>query len=462
VATIQLDGPTQQSPREEADLVLSLACALGLTTWVGFPDEQKYALVMDTGTAELSRRLRSASREIVDVLRGAVSDGLDTEQLTDLLKVAFVGRNQIDAAVSKAIGALDRAAAKAPDGDLTGGLSCAAWLSQNLNISSSAGYAQVRLARQLPYLPDTASAFERGDISPQHASVVARSVELVTRGGGDAGDAEALLLEEAGQRDPRDLFRWGLSLVHQLAPREMEAEEQRREDRRYLHIREAFDGGYAIEGYLDPERGARLKTAINAVLGPRRKGDERSPGQRRADGQDELARRALDSGELPVRGGQRPHLTITATLETLRADPGAPAALLDWGWPISGKALRRIASDAEITPILLNGKGDPLHVGRKYRTATPKMRKALAERDRHCVWPGCDRPPEWSQRDHELPWARGGETEVEAMRLLCVPHHRKLARGWRLERLPDRRMIVHPPQHGCTVWGPAIHDPPGP
>jgi hypothetical protein len=427
---------------------------------------------MRTALAELSGLIDSASQQLVGALHRAVTDRLDTDELTEVLKVVFSRRNSIDAAVFSIIGALDQAAEKAPDGELTAGLSCAAWLSQNLNISSSAGYAQVRLARQLPYLPDTASAFARGDISPQHASVVARAVELVTRGGGDAGDAEALLLEEAGQRDPRELFRWGLSLVHQLAPQEMEAEEQRREDRRYLHIREAFDGGYAIEGYLDPERGARLKTAINGVLGPRRKGDERSPGQRRADGQDELARRALDSGELPVRGGQRPHLTITATLETLRADPGAPAALLDWGYPLSGKALRRIASDAEITPILLNGRGDPLHVGRKYRTATPKMRKALAERDRHCVWPGCPDPPDWTQGHHEVPWGQGGGTDVDEMSLLCLDHHQKLDQGWRLERLPDGRRVAHPPvvphltaRHasplqGGPVWGPAIHDPP--
>jgi hypothetical protein len=162
----------------------------------------------------------------------------------------------------------------------------------------------------------------------------------------------------------------------------MEAEEQRREERRYLHMREAFDGGCDIEGYLDPERAARLKTAINGVLGPRRKGDERSAGQRRADGLDELARRALDSGELPARGGQRPHLTITATLETLRADPGAPAALLDWGYPLSGKALRRIASDAEITPILLSAKGDPLHVGSRDAGADRLGTESVADRAR--------------------------------------------------------------------------------
>src|SRR5262249_39851964 len=172
------------------------------------------------------------------------------------------------------------------------------------------------------------------------------------------------------------------------------------------------DGGFEVEGYLDPVGGATLETALLGLLGPRQKDDERTPSQRRADALVDIARQCLDSGELPVRGGQRPHLTITASLATLRADPGAPAALLDWGFPISGRALRQIATDAEITPILLDGKGDPLHVGRKYRTATKKMQKALAERDRGCVWPGCHRPPSWTQADHADRWEHGGEANI--------------------------------------------------
>jgi hypothetical protein len=383
---------------------------------------------MRTTTAELSQLVRSSSQQLVGALRLAASEDLDADELTDLLKVAFSRRNQIDAALTGAIGALDRTTEKAPDGELTAGLSCATWLSHNLHISSSAGYAQVHLARQLPSLPATADAFDRGELSPQHASVIVRSVEQVTRGGGDPSQAETLMLQAAAERDPRDLLRWGLSLVHQLAPEEMLAEEERRHRRRYLRLTEAFDGGYDLEGYLDPEGGATLKTALGGLLGPRPKHDERTPGQRRADALVEIATRVLDRGDLPVRGGQRPHLTVTATLETLRGDPGAPAALLDWGFPISGMALRRIAGDAEITPILVSTKGDPLHVGRRYRTATPKMSRALAERDRRCVWPGCDRPPDWSQRHHELPWVLGGRTEVEGMSLLCTPHHRRLSR----------------------------------
>ena len=420
---------------------------------------------MRTDGTEFIQLVEAGSQQIVGALRQAAAQGLDVEGLTDVLKVAFSCRNQVDAAVTSAIGALDQAAEKAPDGEVTMALSCATWLSHNLQVSSSTAHAQVLLARRLPSLPATATAFQRGELSPQHASVVVRGVEAVERGGGEAGPAEALLLQEARQRDPRDLLRWGLSLLHELVPQEMVAEEERRRRRRYLHLRETFDGGYELEGYLDPEGGATLKTALNGLLGPRPRQDQRSPGQRRADGLVELATRVLDRGELPVRGGQRPHLTITASLETLRGDAGAPAALLDWGFPISGQALRRIARDAEITPVLLSPRGDPLHVGRKYRTATAKMRKALALRDRRCVWPGCDRPPDWCQRHHEQPWASGGETEVEGMSLLCVRHHGRLSRGWRLERLPDRQLLVHPPKPPGPVRGHAghaAHAPPAP
>jgi hypothetical protein len=342
---------------------------------------------MRSCTAELSQLIQSGSQQIVAALRRAASDDLSCDDLTDLLKVAFCHRNQIDAALTGAIGALDQAAEQAPDGAATIGLSSTAWLSHNLRISSSAAYAQVQLARRLPSLPATAGAFERGELSAQHVSVVARSVDAVTRGGGPPGHAEALMLQEAQQREPRDLLRYGLSLVHQLAPEEMVAEEERRRRRRHIQLSEVFDGGYEIAGYLDPVGGATLKTAIQGLLGPRAKDDERTPGQRRADALVEIATRVLDQGDLPTRGGQRPHITVTATLETLCGNPGAPAALLDWDFPISGRELRRIGRDAEITPIRVSPTGDPLHVGRKYRTATPKMNRALDERDRGCLCP---------------------------------------------------------------------------
>jgi hypothetical protein len=132
---------------------------------------------------------------------------------------------------------------------------------------------------------------------------------------------------------------------------------------------------------------------------------------------------------------------------------------MDWGFPISGEALRRIACDAELTPILLGENGDPLHVGRTRRTVTPRQRKALAERDRHCVWPDCDRPPDWCAGHHKTLWARGGLTDIDKISLLCGVHHTKWHRGYRLRRLASGEVEVVPPDTG-PVFGPAIHSPP--
>src|SRR5262249_60992172 len=109
-----------------------------------------------------------------------------------------------------------------------------------------------------------------------------------------------------------------------------------------------------IEGHLDAEAGTALRTAIDSVLGPRARDDERPPALRRAHAFNELVRRCLDAGELPVRGGQRPHIVVYASLETLRGDPGAPAAELAWGWPISGQAARRLACGGDVTPLLVD------------------------------------------------------------------------------------------------------------
>ncbi|HXM54332.1 MAG TPA: HNH endonuclease signature motif containing protein [Candidatus Dormibacteraeota bacterium] len=89
------------------------------------------------------------------------------------------------------------------------------------------------------------------------------------------------------------------------------------------------------------------------------------------------------------------------------------------------------------------------------------MRKALAARDRRCVWPGCDRPPEWCDGHHEEWWSTGGLTAVNRMRLLCRRHHRKVHRGYRLVRGPDGRVeVIPPPDLGPTVHAPPVGGPP--
>src|SRR5258708_8286922 len=197
---------------------------LFLTGWVGIAIGQGYHANMRTAAADITDLILSSSEALVGALRRATSDGLDVDELTQVLSAVSRQRNRIDSAVSGVIGTLDRVVEQAADqGDLTMGMSCATWLSHNLQVSSSAAHAQVNMARRLPGLPATAGAFERGDLSPLHTSAVLRSVEQVARGGGDAGLAERAVPHAAGQRDPRDLLRWGLGLLHRPAPGEMDA-----------------------------------------------------------------------------------------------------------------------------------------------------------------------------------------------------------------------------------------------
>jgi len=136
-----------------------------------------------------------------------------------------------------------------------------------------------------------------------------------------------------------------------------------------------------------------VQTALNA-LSASAAGDQRHAWQRRADALVELARRQLDQGTLPEVAGERPHVTVTASIETLAATPGHPAGDLKAGLPIPAETARRLACDAALTRVLLSSDRQPLDVGRTTRTVPPAIRKALVIRDGGCRFPGCDRPPD--------------------------------------------------------------------
>jgi hypothetical protein len=165
----------------------------------------------------------------------------------------------------------------------------------------------------------------------------------------------------------------------------------------------------------------------------------------------ELARQQLDGGRLPTVGGQRPHLTLTAELATLspprlgEGQEGGPPTgnqhpglcsrpgVLEGGQPLGLAAVRRIACDAALSTVLLGKAGEPLSVGRSRRVVSGALRRALVARDGGCRFPGCDRPPAWTDAHHLEHWADGGQTALGNTVLLCRPHHRRVhEEGWRL------------------------------
>ena len=67
--------------------------------------------------------------------------------------------------------------------------------------------------------------------------------------------------------------------------------------------------------------------------------------------------------------------------------------------------------------------GNPLDVGRKQRTLSTALRRALYARDRCCTFPGCRRK-RYLDAHHLEHWIDGGETKPANLTLLCEYHHR--------------------------------------
>ena len=81
-----------------------------------------------------------------------------------------------------------------------------------------------------------------------------------------------------------------------------------------------------------------------------------------------------------------------------------------------------MACDAATVVMRHDPAGTVLDVGRKTRTIPPAIRRALAARDRHCCFPGCD--SRYCDAHHVRHWADGGATRLDNLVLLCRRHHR--------------------------------------
>jgi hypothetical protein len=176
---------------------------------------------------------------------------------------------------------------------------------------------------------------------------------------------------------------------------------------------------------LDPESAAVLDAGLDPLAAPQPSSqagaDTRLPEQRRAEALVEICRRAA------AAGGQAPATTkaqvvVTIDHDALReATRGCGVTLT--GEVLSPEAVRRLACDAGVLPVVLGGRGEVLDVGREKRLVTPGLLHALWLRDKGCTFPGCSRPPHWTHAHHNRHWADGGATSLLNLALLCQRHH---------------------------------------
>jgi len=373
-------------------------------------------------------------------------------------------------------------------------------------MSPTAASSLVRTARALYRGPltATAQALAEGAISPAHAQVLAAGThDLPTH---RAVEAEPVLLAAARRLDPPRLRQAITHLRRVVDPESADTQAERQQQQRGLWVSPTWEGMVAVNGLLDPEAGQMLLAALDPLARPSGADDPRSGGQRRADALAELARRTLESGQLPQSGGVRPQLLVTVDLDSLLG-PGGVGGEAGGIWPLDPEACRRLACDGAVTRVLVtrqppghgghggghgaddhdrsdlggrDGRGDhdhddhgrgaggvadllraaatrlpptlggaptqPLEVGRASRVVTAAQRAALVVRDGGCAVDGCDRPPAWCEAHHLVHWLHGGPTDLANLALVCRAHHRAVHEGgWRLTRQPDGRLTATPP-----------------
>ncbi|WP_164520269.1 HNH endonuclease signature motif containing protein [Specibacter cremeus] len=172
--------------------------------------------------------------------------------------------------------------------------------------------------------------------------------------------------------------------------------------------------------------------------------DERTRAQKLLHRLLDCLRLAAATDTLPDNGGLRPQLHVTVALEDLRR--GLGTARVPYSGEIPVDQIRQAACDAQIIPIVMNGKGAVLDQGRRQRLVTPDIRRALYARDGGCAFPDCDRPPQWAEAHHIIPWSEGGPTSVANCCLVCSWHHHLLHRtDWTVTMINGTPWFTAPP-----------------
>jgi hypothetical protein len=391
------------------------------------------------------------------------------------------------------------------------------WLRWQTRVTPGAAAGAVGWMRRLAHHPLMRDALAAGRISASWARQLCEWSDVLPEK--HRADADEIFLDAAAAgADLAGLGALAEAMRRQLARPDSDGDGF---DDRRLRLERTFQGAGRLDGDLTPGCAAALQAVLDALGKRAGREDIRSKGQRAHDALEEACRRLIASGCLPDRAGQPTQIVVHASLDRLRGLDGAAAAEAAWG----AAAAPGDECDASVVPVvtghvdpeildrlaaaLLNGgapEGDwraraaraarqlvikaaadllsgpgglaayvrtrlapdivasvslPLDVGAVTETIPVHLRRAVAVRDKHCRWPGCEQPVPACQPHHIIPRAMGGPTSLTNMILLCSFHHLIAIHrwGWRIVLLSDGSVTVTSPDGYRTYHS---HSPPTP
>ncbi len=403
--------------------------------------------------------MRAALRAAVDALAAASPGDLSDAGLAALVTGLDRDFNRLDAARTELAGVFDARGVWLADAARSG----AGWVAARTEQSRPEAAARFRLARALRTMPGVAAAYTDGRLGAAKARLLADAAA-------DAPEVfaehETALIEHAEKLRVDQCSRLLAFWRAHANPDGATGREAKQYAKRALHLSQSFDGSWHLNGSLTPEHGEILATALDRRCQALYQADKavadatgtpiaRTAAQRRVDALVELVTQATASGEHGC-GVNTPSITALVHLEHLadvRTRPGDVVGETEHGHPVSAATAQRWTCDAAVSRVVFGPGSVPIDLGTSARFPSPAQRRALAARDRGCVFPGCDRRPGWTNAHHLTHWVHGGPTDLDNLVLLCVYHHHQVHEGgYRISRSPDGQLsFAHPDGTPLTV-----------
>ena len=317
----------------------------------------------------------------------------------------------------------------------------------------STGTAQIRIdvARTLVnHLPNVCSALAMGEISPAHATVIARESASAIRDG--MGPAHIYSIEQSALayaefHTPTQVANKVRTTIAKLAPEPFEEIAERARDTRRVSCFKEVDGLSTIVAILPAEDAQIVMKAIENFIHAQvtaetigtddsevAPGQHRSMDMKRADALTSIATWSLQQSTADVKLHRRPiTVNVTIDLPTLLGLAENPGQLAGYG-AIPASVARALASDGKWQRFITDPQtGTLLDYGRESYEPPQALVDFLIARDRTCRFPGCRHSAARADLDHAQSWESGGETSAANLGALCRRHHRlKTHGGWKL------------------------------
>ena len=306
-----------------------------------------------------------------------------------------------------------------------GNTDCAGWLVWRCKISRGTAVEKVRVARALWALPKIDAAFAHGRLTYSQ-------VRAITRVANEQN--EATLLDYASGSSAEQLEQH-CSRLRNGDPEVAETLARQQRERRSLTKYVKRDGSGTLTVELPAAEFELVMAALEQVGADLVDDPDRSLFAKGADALVALARAQLnganESSEISNNAGYEVvvHVDATALSGELSAESG--------GSDLPIPAVKRLCCDGSLRALTKDEQDNPIDVGRRRRTVSTALKRALIARDKHCRFPGCHHT-RYIDAHHIKHWADGGETRLDNLMLLCSHHHTLVHEGgYALKRWRD-------------------------